>query len=151
MIEIRLSVKRVKGTVDREGAMATARRVGRVEVTNMCRKIMNQAVIDCPVATGNLRSHHTMRVRELKTKIRGSVVNITNYAAAVHDGGRSGPHVIRARKKRALAFKLGGKMVIVRSVRHPGSTTKARPWLRNAAERVAVANGWRFQRTTQAE
>lgn len=142
---ITFRVAGMKGTVDREGAMAGARRVGRVEVTDMCRKIMNQATIDCPVDTGNLRAQHRMRVRELKTRVSGSVFNITNYAEAVHDGAK--PHTIKARKGKALSFSMGGEEILVRSVRHPG--VKARPWLREAAQRVAASNGWRFQRAAE--
>lgn len=143
MTGIRLSAKWGIGTVDREGAMATARKVGRVEVTNMCRKVMNQATIDCPVDTGNLRAHHVMRVKDLKTRVKGSVINNAKYAAAVHDG--SPPHTIRARRRKALRFTAGGETIFVRSVRHPG--TAPRPWLFKAL-RVAVNNGWKIQRAT---
>ena len=146
MIEVRLSVKQVTGTVDREGAITSARQVGHYEVTNMSRKVMNQATVDCPVDTGNLRSHHRIRVRDLRTRVKGSVINDAKYAAAVHDG--SPPHTITARRKKALRFTMGGETIIVRSVRRPG--TKARPWLYKAL-RVAVNNGWRIQRTTTAE
>ena len=144
MSTIRVYTKRVKGTVDRDGARTSARQVGRKEATSITRKIMNQATIDCPVDTGNLRSHHRMAVRELKTMVKGEVVNDAKYAAAVHDG--SPPHTIRARRKQALRFTVGGETIIVRSVRHPGA--KGRPWLRDAAEKVATSNGWRFKRTT---
>lgn len=104
---------------------------------------MNQATIDCPVDTGNLRSHHIMRVKELGTQVRGSVINNAKYAAVVHDG--SPPHTIRARRRKALRFTVGGETIFARSVRHPGAAP--RPWLFKAL-RVAASNGWRVQRTT---
>lgn len=128
--------------VYRDGANETARQVGRVEVTNMCRRVFNQATINCPVDTGNLRAQHRMRVKDLKTMVKGEVINGAKYAAAVHDGSKS--HTITARKKKALRFKIGGRTVLVRSVRHPG--TKPRPWLRTAAETVSARYGWRFER-----
>lgn len=124
--------------------MATAGSVGRYEVTDMCRKIFNQATVDCPVDTGNLRAHHRMSVVDLKTRVKGEVLNDAKYAEAVHDGTSS--HTIKAKKKKALRFTINGEIVFARSVRHPG--TKARPWLREAAERTATNNGWRFQRAT---
>jgi len=144
---IRVYVKRVRGTVDREGANAAAARVGLVEVTDLCRKIQNQATINCPVDTGFLRSYHFMNVKVMRTRVKGTVGNRAKYAAAVHDG--SGPHIIRARRKKALRFEVEGKVVFARSVRHPG--TQGRPWLLEAAERTAVASGFRFQRTVVSD
>lgn len=48
------------------------------------------------------------------------------YAAIQQFGGRTKPHVIKARHKRALSF--GG--IVVRQVNHPGSKIPARPFLR---------------------
>lgn len=47
------------------------------------------------------------------------------YAAIHHLGGKTKPHVIRPRNKKALAF--GGR--VVKSVNHPGSNIPARPFL----------------------
>jgi hypothetical protein len=143
---VKLSVKRIRCTADRAGIRASSLPIARYEVTNMCRKVMNQAVIDCPVDTGNLRAHHFLRVRDLRTSVKGSVVNNAKYAAAVHDGTK--PHTIRARRKKALRFTIGDETIFVRSVRHPG--TKARPWLYEAL-RVAASKGWKVQRTQQTE
>lgn len=48
------------------------------------------------------------------------------YAAIQNFGGRTSPHVIRPKNKRALSF--GG--IVVRSVNHPGSEIPAREFLR---------------------
>lgn len=48
------------------------------------------------------------------------------YAAINQFGGRTKPHVIRPKTKRALSF--GG--IVVRQVNHPGSNIPARPFLR---------------------
>jgi len=139
---ITISVSRIRGTVDREGAMATAGQVGRLEVVDMCRKILNQATVDCPKDTGNLQGHHRVQVNDLKTRVRGTVLNDASYASAVHDGTKR--RKIVARRKKALRFVVDGEVVYARSVNHPG--TKPRPWLRTAAERVAGSNGWKFTR-----
>jgi phage virion morphogenesis protein len=47
------------------------------------------------------------------------------YAAIQHFGGKTSPHVIRPREKKALAF--GGR--VVKQVNHPGSNIPARPYL----------------------
>lgn len=47
------------------------------------------------------------------------------YAAIHQFGGKTKPHVIRARNKQALAF--GG--IVRKSVNHPGSNIPARPFL----------------------
>lgn len=47
------------------------------------------------------------------------------YAAIQQRGGKTSPHVIKARNKKALAF--GGH--VVKSVNHPGSNIPARPFL----------------------
>lgn len=144
---VRVYVKRVRGTVDREGANAAAAKTGLIEVTDLCRKIMNQATIDAPVDTGFLRAYHKMAVKSMRSQIKGTVYNTAKYSAAVHDG--SPPHIIRARKKKALRFEIGGEVVFARSVRHPG--TKGRPWLLEAAERTAASAGFRFQRTVVSD
>lgn len=148
---VRVYVGKIRGTVDREAANAVAAKVGLVEVTDLCRKIMNQATVDAPVDTGFLRGQHGMTVKTMRTRVKGTVVNRAKYAAAVHDGATIGPHTIRARRKKALAFKMGGKTVIVRSVQHPGSRIKANPWLVNAAERTAVNAGFKFTRTVVSD
>ncbi|MBX3588786.1 MAG: phage virion morphogenesis protein [Ramlibacter sp.] len=48
------------------------------------------------------------------------------YARIQNFGGRTKPHVIKPKTKRALAF--GG--IVVRQVNHPGSVIPARPYMR---------------------
>lgn len=56
-----------------------------------------------------------------------AIVGTNKVYAAIHQfGGRTKPHVIRAKTKRALSF--GG--IVVRQVNHPGSNIPARPFLR---------------------
>jgi len=141
---IRVYTGRITGTVDRAGANATAADVGMTEVTDLCRRIMNQATVNAPVDTGFLRGQHRMTVAKSGTQVVGTVSNNAKYAEAVHDGTR--PHVIRATRRSALRFVVNGRTVYARSVRHPG--TRARPWLADAAEKAAASAGFRFRRVT---
>lgn len=76
-----------------------------------------QTLID----TGRLRNSITRRLTPSSVEVGSNVV----YAAIHQLGGRTGPHVIRPRRKKALAF--GGR--VFRSVNHPGSNIPARPFL----------------------
>lgn len=56
---------------------------------------------------------------------------IAPYAAYVHEG--TAPHVIKAVRKKVLAFVRGGKVMFRKQVNHPG--TKPDPFLYEAADR----------------
>ena len=66
------------------------------------------------------------------------------YAAIHHFGGRTKPHVIRAKNAKALALPGGPR----RSVNHPGSNIPARPFLTitPAGESKIVRAGEEFLR-----
>lgn len=148
MITIRL--RKPKIIIDKAAAAAVAREDAVRRITTFCRKTQNQAIIDCPVDTGNLRGHHRMRVKQAARTVQGEVYNDAKYAAAVHNGSK--PHVIAGRRVRrptrkrksrgpkTLKFTVGGKVIYRRRVNHPGS--KGRPWLRDAAKKVAEAEGF---------
>ena len=118
----------------REGARPACVR----EVTDVCRKVQNRASALCPVDTGNLRGHHGMRVNQ--ASCTGEVFNDAKYAAAVHDG--TSPHMITARRGKALKFTAGGRTVYARSVRHPG--TRPRRWMTTAGSAIAASGGYRW-------
>ena len=137
---IDIKVKKLRVKVDRPAARQEARNAVRRRVVDVTRKVQNQAVVNCPVDTGNMRAQHSMTVTETATKVRGTVTNNAKYAAAVHNGTRA--HTITARRGTALRFKAGGTVIYARSVRHPGTT--ARPWLARAAQQVANEEGYRW-------
>jgi phage virion morphogenesis protein len=57
---------------------------------------------------------------------RSAITGTNKVYAAIHQfGGKTKPHVIRPKAKRALSF--GG--IVVRQVNHPGSDIPARPFL----------------------
>jgi hypothetical protein len=131
---------RVKIRLDQAGLRADADRAAGVRVRTVSRRILNRSAILCPVDTGRLRASGRMQFREGARGPRGRVEYPVRYAAAVHDG--TGPHIIRARKKKALRFQYHGQVVFAKSVRHPG--TRGRPFLRRAAAEIAAAEGLRF-------
>ena len=127
----------VRIDVDQSRLEETARPIIRRRLASVTRRIANQARVDVPVLTGNLG--RSIREDEIKFTgplvVEGGVTAHADYAAAVHEGSR--PHIIRPRRAKALRFEVGGRTVFARMVRHPG--TKARPFLRNAAERIIAA------------
>jgi hypothetical protein len=62
--------------------------------------------------------------------LEGSVVVDAPYVLPVHDGAR--PHVIRPWRAGALAFTMGGRLVITQTVNHPGN--RPNPFLEFALE-----------------
>lgn len=58
----------------------------------------------------------------------GAVGSSVPYAAIHQFGGKTGPSIIRPRNGRALAFFAGGRVLVRRAVRHPGSRIPARPY-----------------------
>lgn len=80
------------------------------------------------VNTGTLRQ--SIRLTELNSKIAPSVSvgSDLHYALLHHEGSR--PHVITPNSGRLLRFKVGGKVVYARMVKHPG--TKPNPYLARA-------------------
>lgn len=119
-----------------------ANTTARAKVRSITRRILNRSAVLCPVDTGRLRASGRMKVGDAARGPRGVVEYPVDYAAAVHDG--AGPHVIRARKKKALAFQYQGRQVVVKSVRHPGS--RGKPFLRMAADEIASEEGLQFRR-----
>lgn len=104
---------------------------------SLTRRIANQARVAVPVLTGHLgRSIGELPQTYRPFHVDGGVEDTAHYAAAVHEGSR--PHVIRARNAAYLRFEWHGRVVFRKSVNHPG--TRARPFLRNSATRVAGAD-----------
>lgn len=137
------SKTRVK--VARDRLILVAQQAGAKEVARTTRKVFNRARVLSPVRTGNLRANHSPDLRVVKSmnRVVGRVIVSTRYAAAVHEGAK--PHIIRAKKKKALKFKYRGQTVIVKSVKHPGN--KAQPWLMTALREVGLANGYKVKAT----
>lgn len=85
-----------------------------------------ETVKEAPVDKGILRRGIGHRVAGFV----GRVFTSTKYAIFVHEG--TSPHTIRPRNAKVLRFKVGGKWVYAKQVRHKG--TKANPFLKRAFE-----------------
>ena len=88
--------------------------------------------------TARLKGSITHRVVGDSVEVGTNVV----YGAIHQFGGKTRARTIRAKRKKALSFLIGGRRVFAKSVRHPGSTIPARPFLglddtdRAAIERI---------------
>jgi phage gpG-like protein len=81
---------------------------------------------------GTLRDSITPTTIESGDAVVGQVATNVEYAAIHEYGGKTKPHDIFPRKGRALAFMMGGKQVIVKSVHHPGSVFPERSFMRTS-------------------
>lgn len=118
------------------------REASRRELREASRQVVNRARILAPVRTGRLRSSiraDPPRLFTLRPSVK--VGSDLEYAEWVHDGTR--PHRIEARNKKALRFRMGGRIVIVKAVDHPG--TRPRPFLDRALREVARSRGYSFR------
>jgi hypothetical protein len=106
-------------------------------VTRSTFRVGARARRSAPVKFGRLRQSINEKIRGLTGEI---TVNV-DYAGAVEFGTKA--HVIRPKRKKALAFKPGGGFrfwdesgrIVLKSVKHPG--TKAQPYLTPAMEAEA--------------
>lgn len=100
---------------------------------------MARAKVLAPVDTGRLRASIRLERRSVfGLRQRWTVGSDVEYAPMVNDGTR--PHKIRPRTKKALRFKVGGKVVFAKVASHPG--TRARPFLDRALRDVARSRGY---------
>lgn len=89
--------------------------------------------------TGRLRASIRVERRSFfGLRQRWTVGSDVEYAPMVNGGTR--PHIIRPRRAKALRFKVGGRTVYAKVVRHPG--TRARPFLDRALREVARGRGY---------
>lgn len=131
-----------KLVLDKAGLRDDAKLFSLPTVRKTTRTLLNRSATLCPVDTGNLRAGGRMKIVVKSVGPVGIVEYIAKYAAAVNDG--SAPHIIRPKRRKALRFEVDGQIVFAKSVRHPGA--RARPFLTQAAQLVAAANGYRFVR-----
>ncbi len=86
-------------------------------------RLQNELLLTCPVDTGRLRN--SIKVNSSK---EGLTIFMAEYGKFVEFG--TPPHVIKPVNKKALKFKAGGKDIIVKKVKHPG--TRPNPFVRTA-------------------
>lgn len=128
--------------LDRAALNRTMTNATRSELREASRQVVQRAKVLAPVRTGRLRS--SIRAEPPRIfSLRGSVTvgSDLEYAGYVNDG--TAPHVIRPRRRRALRFIVGGRVVFARRVNHPG--TRANPFLDRALREVAAQRGYSFR------
>jgi len=119
--------------------------IGAAKVSKFNRETTNTAKYRVPRKTGRAANSIGSSMRITRSSIKGSVGSRVNYMAPLHEGAL--PHIIRARRKKALAFywEFAGRRMIRKSVHHPG--VGATPFLTSAAREAAARNGFRWRRS----
>lgn len=128
--------------LDRAALNRTLTNASRRELREASRQVVNRAKVLAPVRTGRLRSSiraEPPRFFSLRASVK--VGSDLEYAGFVNDGTR--PHRIVARNAQVLRFRVGGRLVFVKAVNHPG--TRPRPFLDRALREVAAARGYSFR------
>jgi len=93
-------------------------------------EVFTDQLAHVPVDTGALKAGHKIETRP-GWRFIGPDHAATPYDVFVHGGTK--PHTISAPPGGVLAFKVGGKQVFAKSVRHPG--TRPQPWAANSMRR----------------
>ena len=92
-------------------------------IFDIARRLQNELKLKCPVDTGRLKS--SIKVKSYE---KGLIIWMVEYGKFVEFG--TPPHIINPNEKKALKFKMDGKNVIVKKVKHPG--TRPNPFIRTA-------------------
>ena len=96
--------------------------VGR-DLDARSRRVLAAARTLVGVRTGTLltsiRREEGVDARGRYIDVVAGVPGLTDYLGFHHDG--TGPHIIRPRRRRALRFIAGGRVVFATRVRHPGT------------------------------
>ena len=74
----------------------------------------------------------SLLVAGINGRVEGNTIVISSprvQSSILHFGGKTKPHVILPRRKKALAFQMAGKSVFAKRVNHPGSVFPARPYM----------------------
>lgn len=129
--------------LDRSNVLAVGVSLAAPYVAETTRRALDGARVGAPKKTGRMANSLKMMMRPRRTFVYGRVTASPRYTHYVERGTR--PHRIQAKNKKALKFIKGGKTVIVRAVRHPG--TKPRPFMFRALVEAAVPRGFVVRRT----
>lgn len=122
-------------------AQSIANRGGSALVRTATFATARRADVTVPIDTGRLAQSQNTTFRDRRTGSRGTVGYRAPYATPVHEGARA--RVIRPRRKRALAFTVRGRPVVVARVNWPGH--RGQPWLFRALLREAGRLGFRVR------
>lgn len=91
--------------------------------------LVKEMQAEAPVKSGHLRS----QIRQIDSPRKVTVMPVgVEYNQYVVQGTK--PHVIRAKRSKALAWDQHGKKMVRRQVNHPG--TKPNPYMTDSAKKV---------------
>ena len=88
-------------------------------------RMQNELILAAPVDTGRLRNSIKVKATD-----EGIVIWMVDYGKFVEFG--TPPHIIEPDSKKALKFKIEGKELIRKKVKHPG--TRPNPFIRNTIQ-----------------
>lgn len=143
-MDIRIDVSQMIALGQRsQQAAASVHREINTAMTRSVTQVEADAKRIVPVVTHTLQRSITSTVSN--GGLVGQVGTNVPYARYVEEG--TGPHEIRPRNARVLAFKVGGKMIFAMSVQHPGS--KGRFYMRRAFEQNQAAIQREFDQAAQ--
>lgn len=112
----------------------------RALVERLAAATRERARREAPAKTGELRnSIRSEPVTVVGDQVRSGVTAAAEHAMFVHEGTR--PHLIVARRAKALRFVMNGQVVFAKSVNHPG--TKRNPFMLRALNGEAPKLGFR--------
>ncbi len=133
MARIRLNSREVQATIS-----AFARRdTERVADQTIARaKVLAGARFN--VQTGRYRNGFQKRPTFTARGPGWQVFNPVSYAPYLEEGTK--PHVIRPKNRKALRFRIGGRVIYATIVHHPG--TKAGHVLSTAVREAGISNGY---------
>lgn len=96
------------------------------------------------VGTGALQRqiHYQVDSNEMGVTI---MTGRQKYAAIHHFGGKTRPHIIRAKHARAIPLNIGGQLIFRKAVHHPGSKIPARPYMLLQDEDVKIIENMMIQ------
>lgn len=98
--------------------------------------------VDNPLLKGTTLKRSGMLQRSITNTSDNKSATVSSgliYARFQNDGGKTKPHVIKAKLKQALAFLKGGTNLIRTQVNHPGSNIPARPFMVAQPEDIEYA------------
>jgi phage gpG-like protein len=98
-------------------------------VSTIKRDYLSGGADKLKVRTGRLRSSIRYVIGESENEINITFGSDIIYAAIHEFGGKTQPHRIETKRKKALHFMRDGRDVFAMVVNHPGSRIPARPFL----------------------
>lgn len=138
-----MPITRVRVDINQAALQRVAAQASGRIVLDTTRKVLNRARVLTPVDTGTLRASQTMEVRTTTGKTIGRVSTWIKYALPVHEGVNH-PVVITPKRRKALRFRVNGRVVFAKRVVIP--PRRGQPWLLDALVIVAVPAGFRIDR-----